>query len=1186
MNEMSNNPRKSYSSDEQIRRTALEALRRGDFDFALKAVERGEASIPEMVEDLKIYQAELEVQNDELRQAQFRSDLAISRFTKLFSFLPLPALVIDEMGVVSDCNDMAERCFKLNRKVFFNHFFPRLLKKEEHNRLRRAIEQAKDFGESSILEVAMKSVDLTAPVLFIADIHLSLLPSEVSSTPMFAVIVLDQTKTLAQRAALEASRRHFMAYFDASPVGMASTSMEKGWIEVNDRLCDMLGYSREQLVSMTWLELTHPEDIAADNTCFTRMLDKEIDGYDLDKRYIRSDGSILEAHMAVHCVRDLYSKADYCVVIINSIAERKKIERDLLLRDQELSRQALNLRERIKELVAIYAISRSTQRAETKQMFFDEVLIHLPSGMLYPEDVCIHIKIDDIKVSSSVCEMPFNQLTSQILVKKALLGELIVGYTKANDISDIGSVYTEKQDFVNGVADLIGRYIERSDHENERTLTMQRNSALLDLTIRGDNLSDVDLLRHVLFQAETLTQSGMAYAHFVNDDQKSLSLGSWSSKNLINTVIDNDFPFPKAGIWADCFRERKWIINNCPALHDQELPDNHAKLFRHLVVPVMQGDKTVMIVGVGDKSTDYDAGDVALLEMLANNYWTLLQKNQSQRRLELDAEVFRISREAVVITDIDSKILSVNDAFTYITGYTELEAIGQTPRLLKSDRQSSNFYKKMWTQITNTGHWQGEVWNKRKNGELYPQWLSITAAKTNTGQVSEYIGIFMDISDHKQAQKRIEQLAYYDALTTLANRTLLTDHAQQAISLASRQNHLVGLLYLDLDRFKDINDSLGHAVGDDLLVHVANRLLSCVRDTDTVCRLGGDEFVVLLSHMNSADNILDVAKKILEVLSETFEISEHLITVSCSIGACVYPHDGLEFDILLQRADTAMYQAKNDGRNNCKFFTEEMNIKVQRYLRLKNDMRSALKNEEFYVEYQPQFNLVTGSVIGAEALVRWHHQELGMISPSDFIPIAEESGLIIDIGNFVMRQACHQARCWHNQGYKLHIAVNVSCVQFVRNNLLQLVIDTLNETGLQPQFLELELTESILVSDPENVLAVVLMLRNLGVFLSIDDFGTGYSSLSYLKRFAVHKLKIDQSFVRDILIDKDDAIIVSAIINLAKSLEIECIAEGVETEAQANKLQAMGCHQIQGYWLARPLSAMQMNEVLASNKAD
>ncbi len=1182
MNDLSNTAKKTLSSDEEIQRAALEALRRGDFDFALKAIERGEASIPEMVEDLKIYQAELEVQNDELRQAQFRSNIAIVRFTKLFSFLPLPALVINEMGVVSDCNEMAERCFMLNHKMFYNHFFPRLLKKEEHNRLRRAIEQAKDVGESIIYEVAMQPVE---SAVFIADIHLSMLPSDVSSTPLFAVIVIDQTENLAQRKALDMSRRHFMAYFDASPVGMASASLNKSWLEVNNRLCEMLGYKREQLVNKTWLEMTHPEDIEVELNYFERVLDREIDGYAIDKRFICADGAILEVHIAVNCVRDEADEVDYFVSIVKSIAARKKIERSLLKRDQELNIQTLNLSKRVKELGAIYAISRAAQRAETAQQFFDDVLRYLPDGMLHPQDVCITINVDGSKLTSLACQQPLAQLSSRISVKEVSLGELIVGYTQPHAPLDIGPFYQEEQEFVNGAADLIGRYMERCEHEKERTLTLQRNSALLDLTARADNLADDDFLRHVLDQAERLTQSSLAYAHFVNDEQDTITLGNWSSGIVQKgDAAFNKHPLSKVAVWADCLREKKWLIHNNCLTHT--LPGNSAELFRHMVVPVMQGDKMVMLFGVGNKTTDYYAGDVALLEMLANNCWTLLQKNQSQRRLELDAEVFRISREAVVITDIDTNIVSVNDAFTQITGYSEQEALGQTPRLLKSGKQSEKFYSKMWQQIAETGHWQGEVWNKRKNGELYPQWLGITAAKNNSGQISEYIGIFMDITDHKLAQQRIEQLAYYDALTRLANRTLLADHAKQAIALASRQQHLVGVLYMDLDRFKDINDSLGHAIGDRLLVEVANRLLSCVRDTDTVSRLGGDEFVVLLSRVDSADNVLDIAEKILSALAETFELSQHFITVSCSIGACVYPNDGADFDLLLQRADTAMYQAKSDGRNNCKFFTEVMNDRVQRGLRLKNDMRSALKNEEFYVEYQPQFILGNKRIIGAEALVRWRHPELGNISPIDFIPIAEESGLIIDIGHFVMQQACHQVKQWHDQGHQLHIAVNVSYVQFVRNNLLQLVKDTLAETGLAAEFLELELTESILVSDPENVLSVVQALRDMGVFLSIDDFGTGYSSLSYLKRFAVHKLKIDQSFVRDILIDKDDAIIVSAIINLAISLEIQCIAEGVETEAQANKLQEMGCLQIQGYWLGRPLSVEKMGALLADNKSN
>lgn len=1032
-------------NDTEIRAQALKALRSGDFDFALRAVQRGEANIAEMVEDLKVYQAELEMQNEELRQSQVRSEIAVDRFSKLFSLLPMPALVINEMGVVSECNDLAERRFKLDRRMLANHFFPRLVKKQEHNRLRRAIEQSKQSGASSLSEVGMQAADTS---VFIANLHFSILPSHDSECLLFAVVVVDQTQVLEQRSKIEASRRHFMAYFESSPVGMATTSLKKGWIEVNDKLCEMLGYSRQELVRMTWLELTHPDDVEPDSLLFARVLAKEIDSYEIDKRFMRKDGLFLETHLAVQCIRDYAGEVDYFVAIIEAIQERKQLERE---RDQAL-------------------------------------------------------------------------------ISKA---------------------------------------------------------ALLDLKFHADKLNDLDFLKHALDQIEQLTSSQIAYAHFVNEDQETIALGAWSSNTLMrcDAAHDNHYPISKAGIWADCFREKKWVIhNNYPSAPNKSgLPEGHTELHRHMSVPVMQGSKVVMIVGVGNKFAEYDAGDVALLEMLANNCWILLQRNRNQRRLELDAEVFRITREAVIITDKNTHIQSVNQAFTSITGYSAQEAIGQTPRILKSGKQTDGFYKKMWEQIHATGHWQGEVWNKRKNGELYPQWLGITASNNSYGEVTEYIGIFMDISDYKIAQQRIEELAYYDPLTALANRTLLIDRAHQAISLASRNNHMVGLLYLDLDRFKDINDSLGHHVGDDLLMQVSKRLLACVRDTDTVSRLGGDEFVVLLTQVSSVDNVSEVAQKILKKLSVPFDINNNQLTVTCSIGSCIYPHDSADFDILLQRADTAMYQAKSSGKNNCQFFTEEMNTRIQRRIQLQSDMRSALDHNEFYVEYQPQFEQEGYRVIGTEALVRWKHPILGLISPAEFIPVAEESGFIVEIGHLVIRQACTQAKRWLDQGYQLKMAVNVSYVQFVRSNLVQLINDALRETGLPHQNLELELTESILVSNPENVLSVVNTLRETGMFLSIDDFGTGYSSLSYLKRFSVHKLKIDQSFVRDILIDEEDAIIVSAIINLARSLGMECIAEGVETGEQANKLKELGCMQIQGYWLGRPLSVAKMDELLANH---
>lgn len=627
---------------------------------------------------------------------------------------------------------------------------------------------------------------------------------------------------------------------------------------------------------------------------------------------------------------------------------------------------------------------------------------------------------------------------------------------------------------------------------------------------------------------------------------------------------------------------RKTVVHNdYPSYADKKgLPDGHVPLLRHMSAPVIDGNKVTMIIGVANKSIEYDESDKSLLEMMANTIWTLLQRNRSNRQLELDAEVFRISREGVMITDAEGAIISVNEAFTEITGYSKEEAIGQTPRLLKSARHSNEFYKQMWATLNLVGRWQGEIWNRRKNGEIYPEWLGISVSRDQHARIKEYVGIFMDISEHKRAQERIEELAFYDALTGLANRRLMADRTKQAISFAKRQKCLVGLIYLDLDHFKEINDSMGHLVGDQLLVQIATRLKSCVRDTDTVCRMGGDEFVVLLNDMTSTNDVVEVAQKILEVLSSPLELNHRSLKVSGSVGASLYPMDGDTFDTLLQRADTAMYQAKHAGRNTFRMFTEEMNRTVQHTIMMRSDMQRGLDNHEFYLEYQPQFDINSLRVIGVEALVRWRHPSKGLIPPGEFIPVAEDCGLIVEIGHFVMLEACKQSKRWLDEGHTLSVAVNVSYVQFSRDNFQQQVIETLQESGLPPRLLELELTESILMEEPDDVIAIVEMLRQQGIYLAIDDFGTGFSSLAYIKRLPVQKLKIDQSFVRDIVIDQDDQAIVSAIINMAKSLKLKCIAEGVETEEQAHLLRERGCDHIQGYWLAKPLSVSKMNDLL------
>jgi diguanylate cyclase (GGDEF)-like protein/PAS domain S-box-containing protein len=1174
------------TDEELIKQVALNALRSGDFYFALKAIQSGEASIPEMVEDLKIYQAELEVQNDELRQSQIITESAVRRFSNLFDSLPIPALMIDELGVVHECNEIAIRRFKLDRKQFRSQYFPRMVKKQDHGRLRKLIAAAKDVGQAMISSVALESTDAT---IFIADLHIALLPEQSDAAPRFVMTIVDQTERIAQRIELEGSRQHFMAYFNASPVGMAATSAEKGWIEVNQKLCTLLGYAEGELLRKTWLELTHPDDIDAEHDYFNQLLRHEIDSYNIDKRFICKNGSILDAHLAVNCLRKFDGSIDYFVAIVEDISARKQAQRAIEERDINLKKQALQLRERVKELQAIYAISRASEHLPDLDSFVDELLRLIPLGMDFPEDVVVSLTVHG-KTSTSLAEQEcLAALHSDIFVENIAFGEVVVGYSKNQDAIDIGPLFTEKQSFVNGVADLVGRFLSRTLNEADRMLTIKRNAALLALTTEAPGMDETILLQRAIAQAENLTHSQLAYLHLVNADEAIILPGVWSVNGLLDATGGDTFsnaaiPGVNAPYWADFISQKKSLIDNNAGgikfcVHSDSTPD--LAWVRHICVPVIDANKVVMIVGVANKADAYNAGDMTVLEMLANNTWALLERNRIQKKLTLDAEVFRYSREAVMVTDPELNIISVNPAFTFISGYSADEAIGQTPNLLKSGRHDSFFYQKMWADIVNDGHWQGEIWNRRKDGEIYPQWLGVSAVRANSGEVTEYIAVFMDITEHKKTEARIDYLAHHDPLTGLPNRTLLRDRYEQSVAFAQREGSMVAVLYLDLDHFKNINDSLGHPVGDKLLIETAGRISGCVRDSDTVSRLGGDEFLVLLNSIHAGESVAEIANKILESVATPFDIDNKVLNISCSIGICIYPDDGKEFDQLLQQADISLYQAKDNGRNGYHFFTDEMNRTVARRLNLESELRKALSLKQIYLEYQPQFDIKSGLIIGAEALVRWHHPTLGIIPPVEFIPVAEENGLIIELGHYVMLQACRQAKQWVDQGHDIRIAVNVSYAQFVRNNLHQLVIDTLRITSLSPRHLELELTESILVADSTKVLTVVQALKDIGVLFSIDDFGTGYSSLSYLKRFAVGKLKIDQSFVRDVPGDPEDEVIVAAIISLAHSLQLECIAEGVETIAQAEFLRDMGCDQLQGYLLARPMSAAKLDELLA-----
>ncbi|MBL1264234.1 EAL domain-containing protein [Methylomicrobium sp. RS1] len=574
-----------------------------------------------------------------------------------------------------------------------------------------------------------------------------------------------------------------------------------------------------------------------------------------------------------------------------------------------------------------------------------------------------------------------------------------------------------------------------------------------------------------------------------------------------------------------------------------------------------------------------------------SSFWSgvvkdITEKKQAEDELRVAATTFE-TQEAIMITDVEANIIRVNQAFEQTTGYSAKEVIGKNPRLLSSGRHDTLFFRQMWHDLLTIGSWSGEIWDKHKDGHIYPKYATITAVKDSNSKTTHYVSVFVDISARKQAEAEIHNLAFYDPLTGLSNRRLMIERLGIALSASSRSQQYGALLFLDLDKFKTLNDTLGHAFGDLLLIEVANRLRSCMRDVDTIARLGGDEFLLLIEDLgvdgaDASQNVAQIAEKVRSVVASQYQLKDHTYHSSPSIGICLFCGNAVLAEELVKRADIAMYQAKDCGRNKIRFYDPELQKAIETRAAMEADLRKDIAGDRLKLYYQVQVdqNLLP---IGAEALLRWSHPQRGMIPPSEFIPLAEESSLILEIGQWVLDRACRQLATWSRNPLTCHftLAVNISAHQFMQPDFVEHVNASIERHRVDPSRLKLELTESVALDNLELVIEKMRALKQrLGTTLSLDDFGTGYSSLSCLKRLPLDQVKIDQSFVRGIRLDRNEAIMVKTIIDLARNFSLQVIAEGVETDEQLALLRQYGCEAYQGYLFGKPLPIDQFEASL------
>jgi len=920
---------------------------------------------------------------------------------------------------------------------------------------------------------------------------------------------------------LRESEERFRRYFELGLIGMAITSPAKGMLAVNDELCRILGYTREELLQKSWAELTYPEDVASDVAQFDRVLAGETDRYRLDKRFLRKDGRVIDTTISVTCVRRQDGSVDYFMGMLQDITEQKRTAAALTL--------FRTLLDRVTDSIEVID-------PETGRVLDVNEAACTSHG--YTREEYLSLRIPELDPTMS----GLNAWARQVEKLRREGSVIAEGWHRRKD----GSLFP--MEFHATYARLDRDYLVTV--VRDITVRKRQEEALRTSEYRFRRLMEVGIIgvRIANLRGETV-EANNAFLQMLGYTHADLEAGQ-----LHQNAITPATPSSQHALLMTQVRETGSFG---PTEAEYAHRDGHP-------VPVLIGGALL-------------EGEQPTIISFALDISEQRKREDELRRLWRAIEQ---SPASVIITDANGLIEYVNPKFTLVTGYASGEVIGKNPRILKSGQHTAEFYRQMWQTMMDGQEWHGELCNRAKNGRLFWEAASISPVRNGRGEVTHYIGVKEDISIRKEAERRLEHLALHDPLTGLPNRALFHEEITRAMARAQRNKTQFALFFLDLDRFKNINDTLGHPAGDELLRQVASRLRNALRASDTIARLGGDEFAILICDFTSAEAVAVVARKVLHGLAETFHIAGQEVHTSGSLGITLFPTDATDAEGLCRNADLALYQAKRTGRNRLCFFSEEMDRDARARAALESDLRRAIEHNELFLLYQPIVSLTDDSITRVEALVRWRNPLTGVVSPGQFIPVAEESGLIIPMGEWVLRAACWQLRRWQDQGMNHRVSVNISPAQFRHEDFAEMVTSTLSETGVNPAGLDLEVTETSLMHDIQVGSRMMTQLHQLGIRFSIDDFGTGYSSLNYLRRLPADTLKIDQSFVRDIAIEPHNGSIVKAIIHLGHDLHMRVLAEGVETETQVEYLQAHGCDEVQGFLYSRPVTAGEIDALL------